>query len=168
MNANIAMASLDLDFELLGCEQHIADLTLRINQLKETSPNSGSGFVTSADFIRLLQKTLESWQDRKRDAYAVPTCYWHQMRYSVSRSVNENNRHIVFVETGFDRLPDSIQRQGPWQHLTTGEFRNLRPEYQKALSERGYIIVEQSPHVFTFEKSWPYARPSHRDWTRSR
>ena len=72
MNANIAMASLDLDFELLGCEQHIADLTLRINQLKETSPNSGSGLVTPADFIRLLQKTLESWQDRKRTLMRSP------------------------------------------------------------------------------------------------
>ena len=148
MNANIAMASLDLDFELLGCEQpHCRSHT-------SYQPTAAKDFS-------------KSWQDRKRDAYAVPTCYWHQMRYSVSRSVNENNRHLVFVETGFDRLPDSIQRQGPWQHLTTGEFRNLRPEYQKALSERGYIIVEQSPHVFTFEKSWPYARPSHRDWTRS-
>jgi hypothetical protein len=90
------------------------------------------------------------------------------MKYSVSRSVNEKDRHLVFAETGFDRLPDSIQRQGPWQHLTTGEFDNLRPEYQKALSERGFIVVEQSPHVFSVEKPWPYARPSHRDFKRGR
>jgi hypothetical protein len=94
--------------------------------------------------------------------------YWRAMRYSISRSVNESNRHVVFVETCFDRLPDSIQRQGPWQHLTTGEFENLRPEYQKALSERGFIVVEQSPHVFSVERSWPYARPSHRGLSRSR
>ena len=83
------------------------------------------------------------------------------MRYSISRSVNEKNRHLVFVETCFDRLPDSIQRQGPWQHLKSGEFENLQPEYQKALSERGFIIVEQSAHVFNVEESWPYARPAH-------
>jgi hypothetical protein len=80
------------------------------------------------------------------------------MRYSVSRSVNEKNRHLVFVETGFDDLPDSIRRQGPWQHLKTGEFENLRPEFQKALSERGFIVVEQSAHVFSVERSWPYTR----------
>jgi len=34
----MAMASLDLDFELLRCEEHIADLTRRINQLIETRP----------------------------------------------------------------------------------------------------------------------------------
>jgi len=88
------------------------------------------------------------------------------MKYSVSRSVNESDRHLVFMETCFDRLPDSIRRQGPWQHLKSGEFQNLRPEFQKALSERGFIIVEQSAHVFSAERPWPYARPSHRDWTR--
>jgi hypothetical protein len=56
----------DLDYELLRCQQHIADLTLRINQLQETSPLSGSGFLSSGEFIGLLQKTRESWQERKR------------------------------------------------------------------------------------------------------
>jgi hypothetical protein len=90
------------------------------------------------------------------------------MKYLVSRSVNEKNRHLVFVDSGFDRLPESIQRQGPWLHLTTGEFEHLRPEYQKALSERGFIVVEQSAHVFIVEKSWPFARASHRGLSRSR
>jgi hypothetical protein len=90
------------------------------------------------------------------------------MRYSISRSVNEKNRHLVFVETSFDRLPDSINRQGPWQHLKSGEFNNLLPEYQRALSERAFVIVEQLAHVFNVERPWPYARPAHRDWTHSR
>jgi hypothetical protein len=94
-------------------------------------------------------------------SHAPQTCYWHQMKYCVARSVTEKDRHLVFMETGFDRLPDSIQRQGPWQLLTTGEFEHLRSEYQKALSKRGFIIVEQSPHVFNVERPWPFARPSH-------
>ena len=60
------MGTLDLDFEILRCEQHIADLTLRINQLKEASPSAGSGTFASAEYIELLQKTLESWQERKK------------------------------------------------------------------------------------------------------
>jgi hypothetical protein len=83
------------------------------------------------------------------------------MKYTISRSVNEKNRHLVFVETGFDRLPDSIQRQGPWQHLKSGQFNNLLPQYQAALSERGFVIVEQSAHVFNVERPWRYARSAH-------
>jgi hypothetical protein len=61
----IAMPDLDLDFELLRCEQQIADLTVRIKQLKEASPSAGSGFPNSP-FIEVLQQNLESWQERKK------------------------------------------------------------------------------------------------------
>ena len=66
------MASLDLDFELLRCEQNIADLTLRVNQLKETSPSAGGGMLASVEYMDLLQKTLESWRERKRTLVASP------------------------------------------------------------------------------------------------
>ena len=107
----------------------------------------------------LLQKEL---------SLTSKTCYWRAMRYSVSRSVNESNRHLVFVETCFDELPDSIRCQGPWQYLKSGEFQHLQPEYQKALSERGFIIVEQSAHVFNVERPWPYARTLNREFKRGR
>ena len=61
----IAMPDLDLDFELLRCEQQIADLTIRIKQLREASSSAGSGFPNSP-FIELLQQNLESWQERKK------------------------------------------------------------------------------------------------------
>ena len=48
----------DLDLRL-RCEHHIADLIRRINQLKETSAS-----IASAEYIELLQKTLESWQEQ--------------------------------------------------------------------------------------------------------
>ena len=72
-------------------------------------------------------------------------------RYSISRSMNERNRHLIFEEGGFDELPESIRRQTPWQHLKSGEFKNLRPDYLKALTDRGYIIVEQTAGVFSAE-----------------
>jgi hypothetical protein len=59
------MRDLDLDFELLRCEQQIADLTLRIKLLKEASPSAASGFANSP-FIELLRQNLESWQERKK------------------------------------------------------------------------------------------------------
>ena len=48
----------------LNCEWHIADLKLRIAQLK-----AGSGLgsdVPSAEFIDLLQHNLDSWEERKK------------------------------------------------------------------------------------------------------
>jgi hypothetical protein len=72
-------------------------------------------------------------------------------RYSISRSMNERNRHLIFEEGGFDELPESIRRQASWQHLKSGEFKNLRPDYLKAVTERGYIIVEQTAGVFSAE-----------------
>ncbi|MFA5956829.1 hypothetical protein [Hyphomicrobium sp.] len=72
-------------------------------------------------------------------------------RYSISRSVNERDRHLIFEEGGFDELPESIRRQTPWQYLKSGQFKNLRPDYLKALVDRGYIIVEQSAGVFSAE-----------------
>jgi hypothetical protein len=45
--------------------QHIADLTHRIAELKSTSLSAGS-MIPSAEFVKLLQETLESWQERKK------------------------------------------------------------------------------------------------------
>jgi len=72
-------------------------------------------------------------------------------RYSISRSTNERNRHLIFEQGGFDELPESIRRQTSWQYLKSGEFKNLRPDYLKALTDRGYIIVEQTAGVFSAE-----------------
>ena len=65
--------------------------------------------------------------------------------------MNEKHRHLIFIETHFDKLPENIRRQGPWQHLKSGEFVKLRPEYQAVLTTTGYIIVEQSAGVFSAE-----------------
>ena len=54
----------DLDSKL-RCERVIADLTVRIAQLKEGS-RLGSNRLASAEFIDLLQQTLDSWEERKK------------------------------------------------------------------------------------------------------
>ena len=51
--------------EKLRCEWHIADLKRRIAQLKAGS-GLGSDVLPPARFIRLLQETLDSWEQRKR------------------------------------------------------------------------------------------------------
>ena len=47
----------------LNCEWHIADLKLRIAQLKA---GSRLGSDVSAEFIDLLQHNLDSWEERKK------------------------------------------------------------------------------------------------------
>jgi len=81
-----------------------------------------------------------------------PSVLWKLMRYSISRSINDKNLHLVFEETCFDELPEHVRKQGPWQHLKSGEIEKLRPDYRQAISEHRYIIVEQSAAVFYAEK----------------
>ncbi len=47
----------------LNCDWHIADLTLRLAQLKE---GSRLGSDASAEFIDLLEQNLDSWEERKK------------------------------------------------------------------------------------------------------
>jgi hypothetical protein len=49
---------------LAVCDRQIADLTLRIASLKESS--EGSGLIAADEFIRLFEQTLESWRQAKR------------------------------------------------------------------------------------------------------
>ena len=53
----------DLDSKL-RCERVIADLTVRIAQLKDSG--RGSEVLASTEFIDLLQQTLNSWEERKK------------------------------------------------------------------------------------------------------
>ena len=54
----------DLDSKL-SCERHIADLKLRLAQVKEGSRLGGDA-LASAEFIDLLQHNLDSWEQRKK------------------------------------------------------------------------------------------------------
>jgi hypothetical protein len=62
---------LNHESKLARCDQHIADLALRIAELKETSSAAGSGFLDSRESVELLQGTLDSWQEHKR-TFALP------------------------------------------------------------------------------------------------
>jgi hypothetical protein len=73
------------------------------------------------------------------------------MRYSIRRSMKDKSIHLVFEEAAFDDLPEHVRQKGPWQHLKSGEFENLRADYLKAITAHRYVIVEQSALVFSAE-----------------
>jgi hypothetical protein len=59
----------ETDDKLARCEDHIADLMLRITELKEAS--SASGLLDSGALLSMLQRTLESWEERKTTLLAA-------------------------------------------------------------------------------------------------
>jgi hypothetical protein len=50
---------------ILNCEWHIADLKLRLAQLKAGS-ELGTDVSPSVEFINLLQHNLDTWENRKK------------------------------------------------------------------------------------------------------
>jgi len=50
---------------ILNCEWHIADLKLRLAQLKAGS-ELATDVSASAEFINLLQHNLDTWENRKK------------------------------------------------------------------------------------------------------
>jgi hypothetical protein len=59
--------------------------------------------------------------------------------------------HLVFEEGGFDDLPEHVRLKGPWQHMKSGEFENLRADYLKEITAHRYVVVEQSSSLFSAE-----------------
>lgn len=53
----------EIDDKLARCDDQIADLTLRIAELKDAS--SASGMLASRTLISMLQRTLESWEEHR-------------------------------------------------------------------------------------------------------
>jgi hypothetical protein len=53
----------EFEAKLTRCEQYIANLTLRIAELEESS--LGTGLIAADEFIKLLEQTLEGWQAAK-------------------------------------------------------------------------------------------------------
>ena len=57
---------------ILNCKWHIADLQMRLAQLKESSGLGSDAALASAEFVELLQHNLDSWEDRKKNAGGAP------------------------------------------------------------------------------------------------
>ncbi len=65
--------------------------------------------------------------------------------------MKDKSVHLIFEEAGFDDLPEHVRLRGPWQHMKTGEFANLRDDYSKEITAHRYVIVEQSSAMFSAE-----------------
>ena len=85
----------ELEHRLALCDRHVADLALRIASLKENS--LGSGIIAAHEVIALLEQTLESWQEAKRNLLHKQEPGWTLQTDTGSRSAASRNRPIKIV-----------------------------------------------------------------------
>ena len=61
--------------------------------------------------------------------------------YEVLRSVSNHWFHVIYRAGAFDRLPDSVRREGPWQLIGRGSLERLRADYRYQLAMQGYAVA---------------------------
>ena len=65
------------------------------------------------------------------------------------RSVSDHHVFVVCRDGIFyERVPDDVRKQGPWQGMHRGEIERLKPEYRLALARDGYMLVRCEAAVF--------------------
>ena len=63
------------------------------------------------------------------------------MLYQALRSVSDNHVIVICQDGEFDKLPDHVRHQGPWQATRRGRIEDLKPEYWLDLEDYGYVLV---------------------------
>jgi hypothetical protein len=69
-------------------------------------------------------------------------------QYQTFRSLSDNHVHLICLDGEFEKLPDDIRHQGPWQSMSGGEVEALKLEYRLALARDGYALVRCELAVF--------------------
>jgi hypothetical protein len=70
-------------------------------------------------------------------------------QYQTLRSVSDVHVFVLCYDGGFyERVPDDVRKQGPWQGQHRGEIEKLKPEYRLALASDGYALVRCEAAVF--------------------
>jgi hypothetical protein len=51
----------------------------------------------------------------------------------------------------YERVPEDVRKQGPWQGTRHGDVEALKPEYRLALARDRYVLVKCEEAVFNPE-----------------
>jgi hypothetical protein len=74
------------------------------------------------------------------------------MRYQTFRSVSDLHVFVLCYDGSFyERVPDDVRKQGPWQGNRRGDVDALKPEYRLAFARDGYALVKCEHAVFNPE-----------------
>jgi hypothetical protein len=72
-----------------------------------------------------------------------------EARYQTFRSVSDVHVFVLCYDGSFyESVPEEDRKQGPWQGQHRGEVESLKPEYRRALSRDGYMLVRCEAAVF--------------------
>jgi hypothetical protein len=71
------------------------------------------------------------------------------MQYQTFRSVSDVPVFVLCYDGAFyERVPDDVRKQGPWQGNRCGAVEALKAEYRLALARDGYMLVRCEAAVF--------------------
>ena len=74
------------------------------------------------------------------------------MQYQTFRSVSDVHAFVLCYDGSFyERVPEDVRKQGPWQGTRSGDVDALKPEYRLALVRDGYALVKCDLAVFNPE-----------------
>jgi hypothetical protein len=68
--------------------------------------------------------------------------------YQALRSVSDNHVIVICRDGEFDKLPDHIRHQLPWQGMRRGEIEKLKLEYRRGIARDGYALVRTTMGAF--------------------
>jgi hypothetical protein len=71
------------------------------------------------------------------------------MLYQTFRSVSDVHVFVLCYDGAFyERVPEDVRKQGPWQGQHRDDVGKLKPEYRLALARDGYALVRCELAVF--------------------
>jgi hypothetical protein len=70
------------------------------------------------------------------------------MQYQTLRSISDNHLHLLCRDEEFEKLPDYIRHQGPWQGMRRGDVTKLKRNYRLRLAGDGCALVTSALAVF--------------------
>jgi hypothetical protein len=74
------------------------------------------------------------------------------VRYQTLRSISDVHVFVLCYDgTFYERVPQDVRKQGPWQGNRRGDVEALKPEYRSALEPDGYALVKCDIAVFNPE-----------------
>jgi hypothetical protein len=77
---------------------------------------------------------------------------WAKAQYQTLRSVSDVHVFVLCYDGSFyERVPEDVRKQGPWQGTRHGDVEALKPEYRLALARDRYVLVKCEEAVFNPE-----------------
>lgn len=62
-------------------------------------------------------------------------------KFALMRSVGDSRLHVLCEAGEFEKAPDFLRHQGPWDGMGEGEVDTLRLHYRLLLAEQRFVVL---------------------------